>query len=536
MQRAARLAAGVTSVTAGSVFAIGAIIFIGYSARVDSMQRLFLGQIHMLPITSLAFMMSGISLWLQRHPRMRRRQRLIAQLLGGIVLLIGYLTFLERTLDIDFGIDRLLFLGTLEQLPYRPLGRMATNSTVALSLAGMALLTLDRHLAWGRRPSNWCASLGLGIASIALVGYLYDAQAMYTFDAAAAMASSTAIAFFLLHLGILFARPASNGVSLLLSETAGGLIARRFGLAVLVIPLAIGWVHIVVRRGNFVSRETSAAITMVTMMIILFGIVLRVASLVHYGDLARQAVLDRESKAREEAERANRAKDDFLAVMSHELRTPLNAIMGYGSLLNQGIAGPVNEAQRTQLGRIAGSAKHLLTLIDEILTLSRIAVGQESVARTVVNVARVCDDAATMLEPQAIAKGLQFEVTLPPGELEIETDEGKLRQALVNVLGNAVKFTDHGAVRLRVLLNESADSVEFEIEDTGVGIAPGHLERVFDSFWQVDQARTRRAGGVGLGLHVTRQLVGLLGGEIHVRSTENQGSVFTIRLPGKHAA
>ena len=151
--------------------------------------------------------------------------------------------------------------------------------------------------------------------------------------------------------------------------------------------------------------------------------------------------------------------------------------------------------------------------------------------RTMVSVADVCNRAATMVEPQARAKGLQFDVQLPSPTLMVETDPGKLCQVLVNVLGNAVKFTDRGVVRLRVIADETDDSIAIEIEDTGLGIAPTHLDRVFDHFWQVDQAPSRRAGGVGLGLHITRQLVRLLGGDVSVRSTVGEGSCFTVCLP-----
>ena len=217
-------------------------------------------------------------------------------------------------------------------------------------------------------------------------------------------------------------------------------------------------------------------------------------------------------------------------MMSHELRTPLNAIIGYTNLLADGIPEPVTEGQRAQLNRVNASARHLLELIDEVLTLSRLEAGRETVTLREVAVAELLDQAAVMIEPLAKGRKLRFDVLRPSPTLTIETDAGKLRQILLNLLTNAVKFTDEGSVILSA--GEDGDgTVVFQVKDSGIGIAPEHQRRIFESFWQVQQSTTRRVGGAGLGLNVTQQLARLLGGDVTVESGLGKGSTFTVRLP-----
>lgn len=232
--------------------------------------------------------------------------------------------------------------------------------------------------------------------------------------------------------------------------------------------------------------------------------------------------------AQSEALVASRTKSDFLARMSHELRTPLAAIMGYGELLADGITGPVNDEQKRQLQRIRSSANHLLAIIDEILTLSRMEAGKEKVNLQSVDLPDLLDSVSSMAEPIAAQKGLSFELE-KPSDLTFQTDPMKLRQVLLNLISNAVKYTDEGTVSLG---SHSADGhVHFYVRDTGVGVDEQHLEKIFEPFWQVEQTTTRRSGGTGLGLAVTRQFVDLLGGKISVESKLGKGSVFQVSLP-----
>jgi len=228
-----------------------------------------------------------------------------------------------------------------------------------------------------------------------------------------------------------------------------------------------------------------------------------------------------------------RAKGDFLAVMSHELRTPLTSILGYQELLADGISGPVTELQRQHLSRIEASALHLLALIDELLTFSRLEAGRESVKLEPVRLATVVDAAAALVAPLAAAKSLPVIVEPVPAlggqDLSTTTDCTKLQQVLVNLLSNAIKFTERGqvAVSTRALDNE----VVIDVRDTGIGIAPEHLGHIFEPFSQIERLSTRSTGGTGLGLSVSRQLLALLGGSLGVESTLGQGSVFRVRLP-----
>ncbi|HEY7395643.1 MAG TPA: ATP-binding protein [Gemmatimonadaceae bacterium] len=228
------------------------------------------------------------------------------------------------------------------------------------------------------------------------------------------------------------------------------------------------------------------------------------------------------------ARSANDVKNNFIATMSHELRTPLTAIIGFQELLIDGVSGPVSEGQRQPLERIKASALRLLSLIEEILMFARLDAGTEIINVEKFPAKRVIDDVVAFASSAAkeCKLGLRAESVTP--DLELESDFMKVRQILVTLVSNALKFTTEGEIVLRAY---ERDGVVFEVQDTGVGIDHDALEHIFDPFWQVDQSKTRRTGGSGLGLTVARRLAQLLGGDVSVESTPSVGSTFRVRLP-----
>ena len=257
----------------------------------------------------------------------------------------------------------------------------------------------------------------------------------------------------------------------------------------------------------------------------------------------RERLLDRERHARAEAEAANQAKSEFLAVMSHELRTPLNAVLGYAELLDLGVVGSLTPEQRQQVGRISASGRHLLGLVNEILDLAKVEAGRMSVERQPVAAAEVVEAAIVLAQPQAESRGLSLaSSTEIPRTLKFLGDHDRVLQVLVNLLSNAVKFTEPGGAIVidAAALTEPPASAHLHgdgpwtairVRDSGIGIPTDHLEQIFSPFVQVEAGHTRRSDGTGLGLTISRRLARLMRGDVTVESAPGTGSVFTLWLP-----
>ena len=243
-----------------------------------------------------------------------------------------------------------------------------------------------------------------------------------------------------------------------------------------------------------------------------------------------RAVISEARKAWAAADSANRSKAEFLTVMSHELRTPLNSIGGYVDLLEMELRGPLTEAQKSDLARIKRSQEHLLGIITDILNFTRMEATEVKYDVIDVPLRALIADLDAVVSSLARAKSVAYQCDFPASTLYARTDPDKLRQIMINLLSNAMKFTAPGG-RVRVSCSRKEKSVLIHVEDNGPGIPPEKHEAVFEPFVQLDRGLTRRTDGTGLGLAISRGLARGMGGDVQVRSDVGVGSVFTVTLP-----
>lgn len=241
------------------------------------------------------------------------------------------------------------------------------------------------------------------------------------------------------------------------------------------------------------------------------------------------AIALRNAQLLEAAQAASRAKSDFIATMSHELRTPLNAVLGHLQLLEMEIHGPISDEQRQALGRIEAASRHLRGLIEEVLSFARIEAGRTEINVQPVELGALVEEVAAVIEPLAREKDLRFSVHPVPGGCHLPTDPDKVRQIVINLAGNAVKFTERGSVTLRV--EPEGEGWRVEVEDTGPGISEEDRERLFQPFEQLQSGFSREHGGTGLGLYLSWRYAALVGGRIEVESEPGRGSTFSLLLP-----
>lgn len=535
----------------GLVSLIGAGVLAAWSAGAGPLTGGTPGGIPMMPITAMCFVIAGVSLVIAQ-----RRNSTVAtglsRFLAVAVAGVGLFALLNYSLGWGAYVDLLGYAAPGAGEPAFLTYRMAINTALAFAMFGQGLLLLAGDREAKSLRSQFFATLVLIIGFMALVGHIFGVSDFYSFRVLSGMALTTAITLTLLGLGLLFSQLERGVPALIVDDGAAGFVARRLLPGAVLVPFILTMLRFAGEERGMFGQRLGASIVAVADMVVFLLLIAWSARVLRATDRRRGElfVLERESyrvlekarteaeearkqaeAARTEAESANGAKSDFLAVMSHELRTPLAAIMGYQELLADGITGPITEAQAQQLARIKASARHLLRLIDEILTFTRLDAGRETVTPEPMNLADSLKSAAEIVEPLASARKLDLRIDYPAMGQLVESDPMKVEQILVNLLSNAVKFTDAGTITASADVRET--EFQLKVTDTGIGIAEENLNRIFDPFWQVEQKATRRAAGTGLGLTVTKRLANLLGGDVVVMSTPGEGTTFTVTLPIK---
>jgi len=538
------------AILGGIASIIGALGIAAWVVHRQELTKLIPASLPMSPLSGACCIAFGIALMLaQKDSRLFSWS---SKLVGAVVAVTSLLILGEYALGMQSGIDTLIFAPVGVDVTGHDNRRMAINTAMAFLFLAIGLLFLADDRRKRGLKSQFFATLALIIAFIALVGHMFGVKDFYSFQLLSGMALLTAITLTMLGFGLLFSQLNRGIPALIVDDGAAGFVARRLLPGVLIVPFFLTMLRVAGEERGMFGQRLGASLGSVANVVTFLLLIAWSARVLRETDRKRVELFQREREARDasekareeaeaamqqaeaarqEAESANGAKSDFLAVMSHELRTPLAAIMGYQELLADGITGPITEQQGQQLGRIKASARHLLSLIDEILTFTRLDAGRETVLVEQMDLEDSMNQAAEIVEPLVTAKKLELKLIAPRPAVMIESDPTKVRQILVNLLSNAVKFTDSGTVTVEG--KSLKTEVQLVVSDSGIGIQPENFNKIFDPFWQVEQKATRRATGTGLGLTVSRRLANLMGGDVAVTSAPGEGATFTVTLPMK---
>jgi signal transduction histidine kinase len=540
----------------------GILVLMAWAFDISAFKSICCNYVTMKASTAICFVLAGISLWLLQEKkqststsiptkcttRSNRGARLLAHLCAATVALIGLLMLGEYMFgwltSIITSIEHLFWKEAADAaantaLLVSHLEKMSPNVAINFALTGIALLLLDVENRWGYRPSQWLALIEGFISFAALLGYIYNIQVLYgpMANPNAAMALHSSILFNILFCGLLFSRPDKGFMAIAACNSTGGVLLRRLLPVVIVAPIIIGWLCMLGERSHLYTEGFNIVLFVAAVIVVFVATIYHTSRLLHLMDAVRKNAEDEAIQAKQTAEKAGQAKNEFLASMSHELRTPLNAIIGFSSIMQEETFGPLNTKQKEQINWILTSGKLLLSLINDVLDIAKIEAGNDiELIYTSCDLEELLKQSIILVKEKALQNAITLSVDVAPDVTTIAVDARRIKQVVFNLLSNAVKFTPTGGkvgIRARKIDDEM---VEVTIWDTGIGISQDDQKKLFGQFIQLGELYTRQDKGMGLGLYLAQKIIKLHGGKIRIASEgQNKGSAFIFTLPIDHA-
>ena len=512
---------------------LGLLVVVGWMFHIEALMTVLPGYVSMKANTAICFILCGSALLVGFLIRPAPGKRTFSFVLGLVVIVISGSTLIEYVSGLSLGLDQLIFRDVPHAAFTSQPGRMSPYTALAFLLFGSSLILLSRG-SRGAMEGQALALGGLFVALLAMIGYIFNAQIFLTGYAYTGVALHTVAGLWMLGIGILCARPKKGLMAEVLAKSPGGLIARRLIGPAVFTPLFFGWIAFQGLGLRYYDAGFAASLIVLSSMIVICMLTTRSIIELNRIDVERKRLSEAQMQAdaREVgAHAASRLKSEFVANVSHELRTPMNGVLGMTSLL---LDTNLTPEQREHVETIRQSGDALLTLVNEILDFSKIEAGKIVLEEKPFSLPACVDEVMNLLAVSARRSQINLISFIKPHVLPTYLgDTSRVRQILLNLLGNAVKFTDKGEVTLQVDSTPVKDNIyrlDFVISDTGAGISPETLPQLFHPFQQGDASATRRHGGTGLGLTISKRLVELMGGTITVSSVVGAGSTFRFSL------
>jgi len=507
---------------------------VGWATGSSYLNRMAPGLIAMNPTTGVLFLLVAASLVaVVRRVAFAYALVLISSfcsIVVGTVKLIGYL--FGKSLPVD----QLVFSDALRRTAAFHNNALAPNTAICFVMLAIAILLTIRY-ARSIRVATTLNLISMALATVALIGYTYASFKLYTVPSFAPMALPTCLSFLAAGLALICLTPNGGVARVFTQDTMGAILTRRMLPLAMLMPVVVSMSRAWLDKVGMVDRATGSAFAVVLSITLIAAIVVSAAGTIsrmddqrRMAELEAKRLSERLQVEADRADEASRAKSEFLANMSHEIRTPLNGVIGMLDLLE---LSDLDETQTSYTGIIRQSSDNLLSIIDEIIDVSKIEAGKLTLERIAYDPKQIVTSVAQLFSSPARQKGVSVRAIVPWGRpCVIYGDPTRFRQTITNLVSNAVKFTLHGEIRINMTAKAEGalTHLAITVRDSGIGIPPDRLERIFDHFEQADSGTTRRFGGSGLGLTIAKRLIEMMGGRIGVSSELGRGTTFRIAL------